>query len=100
MAQLDDDLAFILADQVRLTGQGVVRWAGKQFNATFDDADEVLRDASGQPVVQDGQVLRCQTSDLPSTAKMGDSLTVDGTSYKARQLLKQDEGRVTLVLIA
>lgn len=99
MAQIDDDLAFILADQQQLTGQGVVRWSGKTFNATFDDADDVVTDESGRPVIQDGQAIRCRTMDLPLTAKSGQTLTIDGESYKSRRLLKLDEGRVTLVLV-
>ena len=100
MGQLDDDLAFILADQVSLTGQGVVRWRGKTFNATFDDADEVVRDLAGEMVIQDGQVLRVRTADLPSGAGQGDPLTIDAVSHVARRLLKEGDGRVTLVLVA
>ena len=98
--QLDDDLDFILADQVRLTGQGKVVWDGRSFNVTYDDADEVLLDADGRKVLQDGQVLRCRTALLPSTAKRGDTFMIDGASFTARDIRKQDDGRVTLIEIA
>lgn len=101
MGRLDDDLAFILADQVSLTGKGTVVWRGKPLNATFDDADESVVDTAGGKVIEGGRRLVVRTADLPVGAVLNDTLTVDGDSYRVHQpILRQDDGLTAIVWIA
>lgn len=102
MGFIEDDLASILADQVRLTGRGVVRWRGKTLNMTVDEDAQTKNDlaAAGFQVTETDLVLRGQRSALPTGSVRGDSITVDWETVQVRQIFPQGDGLEVLVLVA
>jgi len=102
MTFLDDDLAFALADQVRLTGKGRVVWRGKALNMTVDESAQAVADvaAQGFQVTETDIVLRGQRLTLPTGAVRGDQPTVDGETVLVHLILPQGDGLEVLVLVA
>lgn len=100
MGLVDDHLAFMLQHQVGLTGRGVVVWRGTTLNATLDQEERLVADGSGGMRSRLVQLLRIQTSLIPTGAVRDDTLTIDGVSYRARSIEPIGDGLVTEVLVA
>jgi hypothetical protein len=99
MAFGDEDLEFVMADVLSVC----VVYSGQSTRGILSEGDHVVNDAELGSVQVRATTIAIKTGSLTgldAVAAMNAAITVNGDSYKIRDVAKQDDGNITVIQIA